>query len=82
MVELKKLEIAFTSLSLYYSKTDPNLSRTFSEISQGISWLILILTEDWAEDMRTPEKMEEFATVLNQLADQSEVKYRELQENP
>lgn len=82
VVELKKLEIAFTSLSLYYSKTDPNLSRTFSEISQGISWLILILTEDWAEDMRTPEKMEEFATVLNQLADQSEVKYRELRENP
>ncbi len=72
VLELKKLEMAFTSLSMYYSKTDPNLSRTLSEISQGISWLILILTEDWAEDMRTPDKMREFADKLNQLADQAE----------
>ncbi len=82
VVELKKLELAFASLSLYYVKRDPNLSRTLSEISQGISWLILILTEDWAEDLRTPEKIGEFATMLNQLADNVEVRYRELQVNP
>jgi len=61
---LSSLELLFMALSIAYRRTDPELSQKIQELARLAGTLSTLLTEEWAKNFLTEERIQEIRDYL------------------